>query len=242
MAALLIGAAPMSAPASAEAPRVSSPVSSPPSSPPSTPPSTAPPAPVEDGGQTESGGSTPTQQPPVTLPLIPVPVGCTAPPPPHVVFVGKVVDRDFRSAQFEIEQVRAGDPAPFARDDRVNVRYGLDAQYLDEGERYLVSAPVDPDLGLLVSRVTAPVENFGGDEVIGVSESDVNCPRFDDPLRTLHLDGTAIDAGLTDPFWRAKLRLLGALVVPVAVAFGVIFLLATVRLSVTGIYHGVVRR
>jgi len=29
---------------------------------------------------------------------------------------------------------------------------------------------------------------------------------------------------------------------PVAVAFGVIFLLATVRLSVSGIYHGVVRR
>jgi hypothetical protein len=208
--------------------------------PPST---TAAPVPVEDGGQTDAGGSIPSQeQPPVTLPLIPVPAGCTAPAPPHVVFVGKVVDVDYRSAQFEIEKVRAGTADPFATGNRVNIRYGLDAQYLDEGERYLVSAPVDPDLGLLVSRVTAPVENFGGDEVIGVSESDVNCPRFDDPLRTLHLDGTAIDAGLTDPFWRAKLRLLGALVVPVAVAFGVIFLLATVRLSVSGIYHGVVRR
>jgi hypothetical protein len=234
MAALLIGAAPMSAPASAEA--------SPPSSPPSTPPSTAPPAPVEDGGQTESGGSTPTQQPPVTLPLIPVPVGCTAPPPPHVVFVGKVVDRDFRSAQFEIEQVRAGDPAPFARDDRVNVRYGLDAQYLDDGERYLVSAPVDADLGLLVSRVNPPVENFGGDEVIGVSESDVSCPRYDDPSRTLHLDGTPIDASLTAPLFESKLRLLSAVLLPLAVAFGVIFLLATVRLSLAGIYHSVVRR
>jgi len=208
--------------------------------PPST---TAPPAPVDDGGQTDSGGSTPAQeQPPVSLPLIPVPAGCTAPAPPHVVFVGKVVDLDYRSAQFEIEKVRAGTPAPFATGDRLNIRYGLDAQYLDEGERYLVSAPIDPDLGLLVSRVTAPVENFGGDEVIGVSESDVNCPRFDDPLRTLHLDGTPIDASLTAPFWGARLRLMGALLVPLAVAFGVIFLLATVRLSVAGIYHGVVRR
>jgi hypothetical protein len=198
---------------------------------------------VEDGGQTESGGSGPTpQQPPVTLPLIPVPVGCTAPPPPHVVFVGKVVDRDFRAAQFEIEQVRAGNPAPFARDNRVNVRYGLDAQYLDDGERYLVSAPVDDDLGILVSRVKPPVENFGGDEVIGVSESDVNCPRFDDPSRTLHLDGTPIDASVTAPLFESRLRLLGAVLVPLAVAFGVIFLLATVRLSLAGVYHSVVRR
>ena len=62
----------------------------------------------------------------------------------------------------------------------------------------------DPDLGLLVSRVTPVVENFGGDEVIGVSESDVDCPVFDDPMRTLHLDGTPVEASVLEPFFESK--------------------------------------
>ena len=156
----------------------------------------------------------------MTLPLVPVPVGCTAPPLPHIVFVGKVVDRDFRSVRFEIEQIRAGQAAPFASDNEIDVRYGLDAQYLHDGERYLVSAPVDPDLGLLVSRVTPVVANFGGDEVIGVSESDVNCPAFENPLRTLHLDGTPIEADPLKPFLDSRVRILGAVLVPIAVALG----------------------
>ena len=98
----------------------------------------------------------------------------------------------------------------------------------------------DPDLGLLVSRVTPVVENFGGDEVIGVSESDVNCPVFDDPMRTLHVDGTPVEASVIEPFFESKVRILGALVIPMAVALGVIFLLATFRYSVAGIYHSVV--
>ena len=205
------------------------------------PPTSAPP----DGAATEQesgviGGGTEGEQPPVTLPLVPVPVGCTAPPLPHIVFVGKVVDRDFRSVRFEIQQIRAGQAAPFASGNEIDVRYGLDAQYLHDGERYLVSAPVDPDLGLLVSRVTPVVANFGGDEVIGVSESDVNCPAFENPLRTLHLDGTPLAADPLKPFLDSRLRVLGALLVPIAVAVGVIFLLATFRLSIAGLYHSVV--
>jgi len=205
------------------------------------PPTTAPP----EGGETEpesgvTGGVAEGEQPPVTLPLVPVPVGCTAPPLPHIVFVGKVVDHDFRSVRFRIEQIRAGQAAPFASDDKIDIRYGLDAQYLRDGERYLVSAPVDEDLGLLVSRVTPIVENFGGDEVIGVSESDVNCPAFENPVKTLHLDGTPVEANKLKPFFDSKVRLLGAVVVPIAVAMGVIFLLATFRLSIAGLYHSVV--
>ena len=218
------------------------------------PPATAPPAtaapattapPVGDGvAEQESGVTGGTgiegEQPPVTLPLVPVPEGCTAPAQPHVVFVGRVDDRDYRSVRFEIEQVRAGRPEPFASGNQIDVRYGLDAQYLDAGARYLVSALIHPDLGLLVSRVTPTVENFGGDEVIGVSESDVNCPVYDDPMRTLHLDGTPVDASVLEPFFAAKVRLLGAALVPLTVAFGVIFLLATFRLSLAGLYHSLV--
>jgi hypothetical protein len=206
----------------------------------STPPPTTGPPPAEIESGVTGGTGTDAEQPPVTLPLVPVPEGCTAPALPHIVFVGRVEDRDYRSVRFEIEQVRAGKPEPFAAGNEIDVRYGLDAQYLADGERYLVSALIHPDLGLLVSRVTPTVENFGGDEVIGVSESDVNCPVYDDPMRTLHLDGTAVDASVLEPFFAAKVRLLGAVAVPLAVAFGVIFLLATFRLSIAGLYHSVV--
>ncbi len=178
--------------------------------------------------------------PPVTLPVVPVPVGCEAPPLPHIVFVGTVVERDYRTVRFEIEQIRAGRSDPFADAGLIDVRYGLDAQYLDEGERYLVAAPVDPVLGLLVSRVTEPIEDFGGDEVIGVSESDVNCPPFDDPNRTLFVDGTPIDAGLLDPLTGARPQILGSILLPLAVGVGVIFLLAMLRLSVSGLARGIV--
>jgi hypothetical protein len=178
---------------------------------------------------------------PGTVPLIPVPVGCTVPRQPHVVFTGTVIGRDFRTIRFQIDRVRAGRTDPFASGDVIDVRYGLDAQYLDDDGEYLVAAVVDRDLGLLVSRVTEPIENFGGDEVIGVSETDVNCPVFEDPMRTLHLDGTPIDGGVLAPLFGAKPQIFAALVVPAAVAVGVIFLLAMFRLSLAGLYHSLVR-
>lgn len=191
-----------------------------------------------DGG-TVTGGDT-GDTVPVTLPLVPIPTGCTPPTQPHIVFVGRVVDRDVRSIRYRIESIRYGRPDPFAGDDRIDVRYGLDAQYLQDGEEYLVSAVVDPDLGVLVSRVTSPIEHFGGDEVIGVSESDVDCPAFDDPMRTLRLDGSSIDGGVLSPFFDARVRILGSLLVPAGVALAAVFLLASLRLSVTGVYRGIV--
>ena len=177
---------------------------------------------------------------PVTLPLIPVPTGCTAPPMPHIVFVGTIDKRDYRTVRFEIERIRSGRGAPFASGNLIDVRFGLDAQYLDDDETYLVSAVVDPDLGFLVSRVSEPIEDFGGDEVIGVSETDVNCPIYEDPMRTLHLDGTPIETSVLQPFFDAKVRIVGAFLLPFLVALGVIFLLATFRLSVSGLYRGIV--
>lgn len=191
-----------------------------------------------DGG-TVTGGDT-GDTVPVTLPLVPIPPGCTAPTQPHIVFVGRVIDRDVRSIRYRIESIRYGRPDPFAGDDRIDVRYGLDAQYLEDGEEYLVSAVVDPDLGVLVSRVTEPIEHFGGDEVIGVSESDVDCPAFDDPMRTLRLDGSSIDGGVLSPFFDARVRILGSVLVPAGLALAAIFLLASLRLSVAGVYRGIV--
>lgn len=214
--------------------------------PPTSVPPEAPTDETTDDGPSEevgtvSGGDT-GDTVPVTLPLVPVPTGCTAPPLPHIVFVGEVVDRDVRTIRYRIESIRAGRPDPFAGGDRIDVRYGLDAQYLEDGEEYLVSAVVDPDLGVLVSRVTEPIEHFGGDEVIGVSESDVDCPEIDDPMRTLHLDGTEVDGGVLDPFIDARIRIAGAILVPAGLALGAIFLLASLRLSVAGVYRGITAR
>ena len=157
------------------------------------------------------GGDSPTEPPPV-LPLIPVPTGCSVPRMPHIVFVGEVVDRDYRTIRFEIDRIRDGRPIRSRLDGLIDVRFGLDAQYLDDGGAYLVSAVVDPDLGLLVSRVSDPIENFGGDEVIGVSETDVNCPVFEDPMRTLHLDGTPVYTSVVEPFFDAQAAISSALV------------------------------
>jgi len=159
---------------------------------------------------------------------------------PHIVFIGEVVDRDYRTIRFEIDRIRNGRADPFAADGRIDVRFGLDAQYLDDGESYLVSAVVDPDLGLLVSRVSEPIENFGGDEVIGVSETDVNCPTIEDPMRTLHLDGTPVPTSVVKPFFDARVRIVSAIVLPLGLALGAIFVLATFRLSISGLYHSIV--
>lgn len=201
------------------------------------PPVTEPPV---DDSVTVTGGGDVVDATPVTLPLVPVPVGCSAPRLPHIVFVGTVVERDYRTVRFEIERIRSGRSDPFASGNLIDVRYGLDVQYLEHGTTYLVAAVVDPDLGLLVSRVTPPIEHFGGDEVIGVSETDVDCPVYESPMRTLHLDGTPIEANLLEPFFSAKVRILGALLIPLAVAVSVIFLLAMFRLSLAALFNSIV--
>lgn len=221
----------------------------------SAPPGSVPPASVppdtgvtEEGGITESGDLVPAVTPPLTLPLIPVPAGCEPAPLAHVVFLGTVIDRDFRTIRFAVDQVRSGRTAPFAArlgsggtGEVVDVRYGLDTQYLADGRQYLVGAVVDPDLGLLVSRIEPKVENFGGDEVIGVSETDVDCPTFDDPAITLHPDGTSVEGSMLDPFFDAKWRIVAAVATPLAVACAALFGLSALRLGVNGLLRGIFR-
>lgn len=205
---------------------------------------------------TPPSSTTPTSEPlpsvpeedagtPLTLPLVPIPESCDAPAAAHVVFLGTVVDRDYRSIRYRIDQIKWGDPAPFAADrvgDRViDVRYGLDVQYLDDGQQYLVGTIVDPDLGLLVSRVGDKIDNFGGDEVIGVSETDVDCPAFEDPARTLHPDGTVVEGSMLDPFFDARWRIAASILVPFGVACATLFVLSAFKLTVFGAVRRIFR-
>lgn len=201
----------------------------------------------EEGGTTDAG-ALPEPGPPVTLPLIPVPEGCEPAPQAHVVFLGTVIDRDFRTVRFAVDQVRSGRTAPFAAvlgrggtGEVIDVRYGLDGQYLADGRQYLVGAVVDPHLGLLVSRIEPKVENFGGDEVIGVSETDVDCPAFDDPGLTVYLDGSPVEGSMLKPFFAAKWRIAAAVVTPFAIACAVLFGLSAVRLGLNSLLRGIFR-
>ena len=91
-----------------------------------------------------------------TLPLVEVPVGCEPWQLADVVFIGSVVARDSKTVRFADITVRAGDDTLISAGGTVDIRFGYDAQYVAEGETYLVGADEHPDLGILVSKLTQP--------------------------------------------------------------------------------------
>ena len=127
--------------------------------------------------------------------LVPVPIGCDAAAAArrrlrrHAARDGHARRRSPSAPRTRRPASRSTRSAPapstgYAYSGLIDVRYGIDAKYLDEGEQYLVGASVDPVAAVLVSKVREPEPDFGGDEVIGASESDVNCPELADPVRT----------------------------------------------------------
>ena len=126
-------------------------------------------------------------------------------------------------------------------DDLVEVRYGQDTKFLDVGVRYLVGAASDPYSPLLISKVREESPLFGGDAIIGVGDS-FDCPEFEDPIRTLCEDGTAIDTGvfapLRDNLWLLVLVGVLSLAIVMALLFGVVLL----RQMVRGASRGLRRR
>jgi hypothetical protein len=168
----------------------------------------------------------------VSAPLIVTPAGCTAPPAPVAVFVATLADADATTARFGVEQIRAGSLDGYAVDTIVDVRYGDDIRFLHPGEQYLVGAAPDAVTGLLSSKVRLPAPLFGGDAVIGVNDTDVHCPRFEDGVKTLRADGTDVDTGVLAPLTTAKRSLLKAVLKPLGIAIGVLIVLAAIKLLV----------
>ena len=153
--------------------------------------------------------------------LIQVPAGCPVPEPADVAFVGTVVGKDEfvqkGTVRFRIDQIRAGNAAPYSVDGVIDVRYGPDSQYLDVESQYLVAAAVNPSIGALGSKVAPEALLFGGDAVVGLEDTEVECPVIDDPVMTLNLDGTSIESGLLKPFFEDKRLLLATVGVPAAI-------------------------
>jgi hypothetical protein len=189
-----------------------------------------------------SAQAPPTEPPqPATgrTPLVEIPVGCPIQPLPDVVFVGTVVASDYRTARFRIDQARAGDISQFAAGDLVDVRYGIDTKYLDEGSQYLIAAVYDAEVNGLRSRVRPEQEIYGGDEIIGATETELECPETVDPMRTMHVDGSSVDSGLLRPLVEDRQGLLRVLLVPILVVIGAVFALAAIRWILTGFGRGV---
>ena len=179
-------------------------------------------------------------------PLSAVPAGCPMPELAAVVFEGEVIETDDRSARFAVTQVRAGDldelAAGVADDGVLEVRYGLEVQYIDTGETYLVGAQFEPLLGLLYSRVAEPAPLFGGDDVVGLAEIDLDCPEFVDPVRTLWPDGSVVATSVVQPLFDNRNQVLAAAILPFVVVFAVLFVLAAFATSLRGMLRGLAAR
>lgn len=195
---------------------------------------TAPPdtTPVELVPSKPTPGQTPGSVPresPAAGPLVVVPAGCSAPRPAAVVFVGLMLAKDSRTARFRLERVRAGSADGYAIAELIDVRFDDDVRFLSPDERYLVgAAPLDGNL-VLASRVRDTKPLFGGNAVVGINDNTVECPTLDDPVRTLHVDGSLIDSGVFNGLKSAKRDIVLAVTTPIVWAFAIVIVLVLLR-------------
>lgn len=172
-----------------------------------------------------------------------MPVGCPRPDPAAVAFVGTMVGKDdvVQVVRFRIDQIRAGSASPWAVDGLIDIRYGDDYRFLVEGEEYLVGAGFDPVYGSLSSSVRPPEPTFGGNDVVGVDDTAVECPVIDDPVRTLNVDGTSVDSGVLSLMTEDRRLLLATFAVPAAIVFAALLALVVLktlgRLAMSGMWQ-----
>ena len=162
-------------------------------------------------------------------PLVVVPAGCATPPSAVAVFDGVVTDVSVDSVRFRVQRLLAGSLARYETvPGVVDVVYGEETRFLEVGQRYIVGARSD-ETRLLFSAVGDPTPLFGGDAVIGMNDSDIDCPHVDDPVRTLLPDGTPVEASLLTPLKGARSQVVRAIVLPMGVALAVLLALVIVK-------------
>ncbi len=191
--------------------------------------------------QGESGAVVPAPPESPSAPLLQIPTGCEGPPVASVVFVGRMIAKDYRVARFQIEQVRAGTTTGYALGDLIDVRYGTDVQFLRTNDDYLVGAvPQGTDL-VLTSKVREAKPVLGGNAVIGLTEKARSCPAIEDPIRTFHVDGSEIDAGMFQALSDDKRGIALAFAKPIAVVVVVVLALVLIRWLFTAIFVSIRR-
>ncbi len=173
----------------------------------------------------------PGELPPALGPLVVVPTGCAVPAPATAVFVAQLAYTDVppTTARFRLERVLAGSLDGFVSGRLVDVHYGDETHFLTVGSHYIIGVAVSASTGVLVSTVREAAPLFGGDAVIGANDSDVDCPRVEDPVRTLEAGGGPVDTGVLRPLKGQGTSLLSAVLRPLGVAFAILLLLVLVK-------------
>jgi hypothetical protein len=189
---------------------------------------TAPPVddtiPDEQGGGSVIDDSIPTIDPVTQTTL---PVGCIAPRAATATFLGELISSDDSLATYRVVQVRGGSLGAYVNSGLISVRYAdRETLFLEPGKIYLVGAGASELFTTLESKVRAEKELFGGDAVVGIDESDVPCPKFEDPIITLLPNGDLIDSGIFSLITSQPTQLLQVFLLPLF--FVLVFLIGLV--------------
>ena len=196
----------------------------------------------EGDGTDEEGGTDVTESLIIESAVTTIPSSCTTPEPLRSVFVGEVSRVDANFVLYEVVSERYGTVADLLRNGVLTVRYPIDdVRYLDVGRRFLVGAVAAPsgirgDVPVLESKVRVSPDMFGGDAVAAVQR--VSCPDYEDPVRTLRVNGDPIDTGILRPLLSDRAGLLRALLLPIGAGLALLFLLAATRVLITGSIRG----
>jgi hypothetical protein len=189
---------------------------------------TAPPVddtiPDEQGGGSVIDDSIPTIDPVTQTTL---PAGCVAPRAATATFLGELISSDDLLATYRVVQVRGGSLGAYVNSGLISVRYAdRETLFLEPGKIYLVGAGASELFTTLESKVRAEKELFGGDAVVGIDESDVPCPKFEDPIITLLPNGDFIDSGVLSLISSQPTQLLQVFLLPLF--FVLVFLIGLV--------------
>lgn len=198
---------------------------------------------VDEGdGADEEGGTDVAESLIIESAVTTVPASCATPETLRSVFVGEVARIDTNFVLYEVVAERYGSVVDLLRDGVLTVRYPIDdVRYLGVGERFLVGAVAAPsgirgDTPVLESKVRVPPDMFGGDAV--AAEQRISCPDYEDPVRTLRINGDSIDTGVVQPLLDDRRGVFGSLVIAIGAGLGLLFLLAVTKVLVTGAIRG----
>lgn len=185
---------------------------------------------IEDPVEQDETADVPIGEIPESIapPTSTIPAGCVVPTPVQATFVGELLESDRRTARFSVEQMRGGSLEGYTSRNLVDIDYAEDVRFLELGDRYIVAAGIDQASGRLFSKVRDPEPLLGSSQVIGLNTG-AACPEIEDAIRTLTMQGRAVDSGVLTPLREARSRMIRAVVLPLVWALGILVALATLK-------------
>lgn len=173
----------------------------------------APAAPADPTATTLAEAAPSTTAAPARTTTTQAPARCDSIAPTAVLFVGTVVSRQAAVVRFRVDEVRLG---PKLAGTEVDVSYVRDARFVEVGTRYLVTAALDPDTNLYVSKVRTR------------RGEDPRC-TVQDPIYTTLANGTPIDTAVFAGLRGTRGKVLRAFLLPLGAAVGLLAALVAVK-------------